>query len=170
MNRPTILTTEYHSPCGTLLLGAAEGRLCLCDWLTEPHHPQVLRRLRRLLGADFRPGTCEITETAAAELNEYFGGLRRSFTVPLLTVGTPFQNAVWEAIAALPYGAKATYTDIARSVGRSRGVRAAASAVGANALSVFVPCHRIVHTSGTRIGYAGGPEAKQFLLDLERSR
>lgn len=163
----TILLTSYASPCGRLLLGALDGRLCLCDWQEARDRRVVLRRLARHLQAGYAEASCDTTLRAARQLDEYFAGRRRDFDLPLLLAGTDFQCAVWQALRAVPYGRTASYAVLARRIGRPRSVRAAAAAVGANALSVFMPCHRIVGTGGALTGYAGGLEAKRFLLALE---
>ena len=101
-----------------------------------------------------------------ASLN--FAGRLRAFSLPLLLVGTPFQRAVWEALAATPYAATTTYAALARSLGRPTATRAVAAAVGSNPIAPMLPCHRIVGSDGNLTGYAGGLTAKAFLLGLER--
>lgn len=165
-----IFTCRYDSPVGPLVLGGYDGRLCICDWGVIEPRPLVSRRLTIRLGADIVPGHCGITYEAARQLDEYFDGSRREFGVPLLFIGTDFQRSVWRALQAVPYGSTVSYSALAVSVGRSRSVRAVAAAVGANALSVFVPCHRVIGADGSLTGYAGGIEAKKSLLLLERGR
>ncbi len=105
----------------------------------------------------------------ASQLGEYFAGRRRTFDLPLdETVGTAFQRAVWAALTAIPYGATATYADVARDVGRPRAARAVGGANHANPWPIVVPCHRVVATTGLG-GYGGGLDAKRFLLGLERA-
>lgn len=104
---------------------------------------------------------------AAAELAEYLAGRRRRFTVALAPRGTPFQRAVWAAVAAIPYGERRTYGEVAARLGRPAGARAVGAANGANPLAPFVPCHRLVGRDGRLCGYAGGLALKQALLDLE---
>ncbi|MCR4827990.1 MAG: methylated-DNA--[protein]-cysteine S-methyltransferase [Bacteroidales bacterium] len=160
----------YESPCGTLLLGALEGRLCLCDWCEAPHHDAILRRVSTLLASP-RTATCSSTlDAARQQLDEYFHLQRDSFTIPLLPVGTEFQQSVWAALAEIPYGTTCSYADLACAVGRPDTVRAVANAVGANALSLFLPCHRVIASGGGMGGYAGGLAAKRYLLQLEQQR
>ena len=87
--------------------------------------------------------------------------------MPLLFVGTDFQKNVWQELLKIPYGATITYADLAARLGRPNAVRAVANANGANAISIFAPCHRVVGSNGTLGGYGGGIEAKRFLLGLE---
>ena len=106
---------------------------------------------------------------AAVQLDEYFAGRRMSFDVPLLLFGTEFRRMVWEALLGIPYGVAVSYRDMAERVGRRSAVRAVAAAVGANPVSIFVPCHRVIGSDGCLVGYAGGMEAKRMMLELEKS-
>lgn len=107
------------------------------------------------------------TDLAAEQLTEYFRGLRRSFTVPLRPAGTPFQRLVWEELLKIPYGETATYGQIARKIGRPTAARAVGMANHQNPISVMIPCHRVVGTNGSLVGYAAGLPMKRRLLDLE---
>lgn len=163
-----IIVQHYVSPCGELLLGAFEGRLCLCDWQTEKHRGLVDRRLRHLLHADMQEGTCAIIETARQQLDEYFTGKRKTFDVPLLFVGTDFQKIVWNDLLRIPYGKTISYGEMAARIGMPKVVRAVANANGANAISIFAPCHRVIGSDKSLTGYGGGLEAKRYLLQLEQ--
>lgn len=162
-----IIVHRYESPCGALILGSCGDCLCLCDWPAEPHHKRVRRRLSLLLGAEFTEGTSAVIATAEAGLDEYFAGERREFDVPLMFAGTEFQKAVWNELLLIPHGRTMTYGELARRIGRPAAVRAIANAVGSNALSILVPCHRVIGSDGTLTGYAGGLSAKRHLLALE---
>lgn len=157
----------YTSPCGELLLGAYNGRLCLCDWLMEKHHERIMKRLHRSLRAKGIRATDPVLDEAARQLDEYFAGKRREFDIPLLPVGTDFQKHVWQALRAIPYGTTISYADLARRLNMPKAVRAVANANGANAISIFVPCHRVVGADGSLTGYAGGLDTKQWLLTFE---
>lgn len=109
-----------------------------------------------------------LLRTAVAQLEEYFAGQRRSFEeLPLRPRGTPFQQEVWRALRAIPFGETVSYADIARSIGRPRAVRAVGAANGRNPLAIIVPCHRVIGSNGTLTGYAGGLELKRWLLEHE---
>lgn len=162
-----IYTHRYPSPCGELLLGSCGNQLCLCDWQVEKHRNHVDRRLQKVLKADFVDGMSAVIERAMSQLDEYFAGRRRIFDVPLLFVGTDFQKTVWKSLLDIPYGTTLSYGEMARSIGMPGSVRAVANANGANAISVFVPCHRVIGSDGSLTGYGGGLEAKQALLLLE---
>lgn len=119
--------------------------------------------------ADVRSGETPVTLRAAAELEEYFAGARKAFTVPLTPHGTPFQLAVWQALRDIPYGQTRTYGEIAAAVGRPRAARAVGMANHDNPLLIFTPCHRVVGKDGSLTGFACGLEVKERLLELERS-
>jgi methylated-DNA-[protein]-cysteine S-methyltransferase len=104
---------------------------------------------------------------AVKQLNEYFAREREVFSIPLRPAGTPFQLRVWKALEEIPYGRTRTYLDIARMLGQPAAVRAVAAANGRNPLPIFVPCHRVIGTSGSLTGYGGGLEVKLELLRLE---
>ena len=165
-----IRTRIYESPCGSLLLGSYDDMLCLCDWLAEKHHGSVRRRLERLMCAGFEPGTSEVLGAAARQLDEYFAGRRRAFDMPLLLAGTDFQVKVWNELLNIPFGETISYGDLAQRIGMPKAVRAVANANGANPLSVFVPCHRVIGGDRSLTGYGGGIEVKRRLLELEGVR
>jgi len=160
---------EYNSPVGTLLLGSLDDKLCLCDWADRRGRTTIDNRLRRLLHTDFCDGESTVIVDAMRELDEYFGGRRRSFDIPLLMAGTAFQQLTWHALLSIPYGATASYAHLAASLGQQKAVRAVANANGANAISIFIPCHRIIGSNNSLTGYAGGLKAKEYLLALERT-
>lgn len=104
------------------------------------------------------------------QLEEYFAGDREEFDLPLSGAGTDFQQRVWSELREIPFGATASYGDIARQLGMPPGAsRAVGLANGANPLAIIVPCHRVIGSNGTLTGYAGGLERKRFLLGLESS-
>lgn len=164
----TILTQYYQSPYGELLLGSFGDKLCLCDWmLNEKRRVPVDKRIRQALHADYEEGTSEVIARAIIQLDEYFACKRTIFDVPLLAVGTEFQRTVWQELQNIPYGKTVSYGELSRKLGNPKAVRAVAAANGVNALSILIPCHRVVGSNHTLIGYAGGLAAKQGMLALE---
>ena len=162
-----IRTRRYESPCGTLLLGSFNDKLCLCDWQVEKHRGHVDRRLKRELQAEFEDRTSAVIEKAVMQLDEFFAGKRKVFDIPLLFVGTDFQKTVWNELLNIPYGQTIPYGEMARRIGMPKAVRAVANANGANAISILAPCHRVIGSDGTLTGYGGGLAAKKMLLELE---
>lgn len=163
----TITIQKYLSPCGVLVLGSFEGCLCLCDWEGGKHRNSTELRLIKLLNAEFQEGFSEVIEKTNKQLDEYFARERRFFDLPLLFAGSDFQKKVWGELLNIPYGTTISYGEMASRLGMSNAVRALANANGANALSVIVPCHRVIGSNGSLTGYGGGLEIKRFLLELE---
>jgi methylated-DNA-[protein]-cysteine S-methyltransferase len=114
------------------------------------------------------PDTEALLERLEQELQEYFGGERRSFDLPLdLSTGTPFRQSVWRTIASIPFGETLTYADVAIMSGAPNAYRAAGSACGANPIVILVPCHRVVGSDGGLHGFGGGLDVKDWLLRHE---
>jgi methylated-DNA-[protein]-cysteine S-methyltransferase len=103
------------------------------------------------------------------QLEEYFRRERTTFTVPIAPVGTPFQLRVWESLRTIPYGETRSYGQLADAIGNRSAMRAVGAANGRNPISIIVPCHRVIGSDGTLVGYGGGLERKRFLLDLEQA-
>lgn len=167
--KPTIHIQPYYSPCGEIVLASVGDELCLCDWSGKPCAERNKRRLARYLNTYFKAETNAILEEVKRQLNEYFAGTRRAFDIPLRTVGTDFQQQVWNALLSIPYGETRSYKEIATSIGKPQSIRAVAGAIGANGISILIPCHRVVGSNHSLTGFAGGLQAKQALLNLEKS-
>jgi len=119
------------------------------------------------------PKNWEQTETdllrkAGAQLQEYFCGRRKAFDFPIEPEGTPFRQKVWKALREIPYGETRTYKEIACAVGNEKACRAVGMANNKNPVAIFIPCHRVIGSNGKLVGYGGGLDIKQYLLDLER--
>lgn len=162
-----IFTTRFSSPCGELLLGSYEDAICLCDWVGRKKRDVIDERIKKGLQGHFVSGTSQAIERAIEQLNEYFHGDRTTFNIPLRTIGSPFQKAVWEHLIGIPFGRTISYYQLSQKMNNTKAIRAVSSANGANAISIFIPCHRVVGTSGELTGYAGGLTCKKKLLELE---
>lgn len=162
-----IYLSRYRSPLGILVLAATESQLVLCDWSTRHDNAAMISRIAAQLHDTVADGYTPVTAMAEKQLDGYFSGHRKYFDLPLLLTGTPFQESVWHAIAAIPYGETATYSDIALAVGQPEAVRAVANAIGANRLSIILPCHRVTGRNNPG-GYAGGIDIKHGLQLLEK--
>ena len=157
----------YQSPCGELILGSFGDKLCLCDWVNEERRKTIDSRIQKMLQARYETGMSETIATAITQLDEYFAQKRTAFDVPLLLLGTDFQKAVWNELLKVPYGTTKSYAGLSSQLGNPKAVRAVAAANGANAISIFIPCHRIIGSNQKLTGYAGGLTAKKALLELE---
>jgi methylated-DNA-[protein]-cysteine S-methyltransferase len=153
---------RFVTPLGTLLATADAGKLTGVYFQGKAHAPKAAPAWKE------DPG-CAPLRDCAAQLADYFGGRRRDFDLPLAAQGTDFQRRVWREIGRIPYGETVTYAELARRAGSPGSARAAGAAAGRNPLSIVVPCHRVVGTSGALTGYAGGIDRKARLLALERS-
>ncbi|OMH37999.1 methylated-DNA--[protein]-cysteine S-methyltransferase [Motiliproteus sp. MSK22-1] len=158
----------YKSPCGSLILGSYQDKLCLCDWQYRKARDSVDNRIKKNLKAIYIEKESAVVESTIKQLEEYFSYKRNQFDIPLYLAGTDFQRSVWEALLTIPFGAVSSYAQLAEKLGNKKAVRAVASANGANAISILVPCHRIIGSNGELIGYAGGLNVKEKLLNLER--
>lgn len=158
---------HYDSPCGRLVLASFADRLCLCDWSDNPFAERNRRRIEKYLKATSKTETTSVLEETKRQLDEYFAGKRKAFDIQLCLVGTDFQHKVWNALRSIPYGSTKSYKDIAQCIGKPKAVRAVAGAIGANAISILIPCHRVIGSDHSLTGYAGGLEAKRGLLGME---
>lgn len=157
----------YHSktiwsPVGELTLVADDRGLAAILW--ENDRPDRVR-----LGTLEEKADHPVLVETERQLGEYFAGERRAFDVPLSFAGTDFQKRVWAALLAIPFGETRSYGEIADHLGAPGASRAVGAANGRNPISIIAPCHRVVGSNGKLTGFAGGLEAKAFLLDLERA-
>ena len=157
----------YKSPVGEILLGSYDGKLCLADWRYRKMRSRIDNRIQKALNAQYIEESSEVIEQAITELKAYFRGEKKTFETPLLMLGTAFQKSVWHGLIAIPYGTTSSYLNLAKSIGNEKAVRAVASANGANAISIMIPCHRIIGSNGDLVGYAGGLDVKRKLLEIE---
>lgn len=151
------------SPVGRLELVARGDGLAAILW--ENDDPKRVRLGER----SENPDHPVLLETER-QLGEYFAGVRTDFTVPLDLAGTQFQKTVWQALLTIPFGETRTYADIARQIGHPTAYRAMGAANGRNPVSIIVPCHRAIGSDGQLHGFAGGLDAKRYLLALESNR
>lgn len=156
----TLAFRYLPSPVGRLTLVAGDAGLRAVLW--ENDNP------RRVVLGDMReaPGHA-VLDQAETELTDYFAGHRTAFDVPLDFRGTAFQVAVWQALTQIPFGETRSYGDIARQLGNPAAVHAVGAANGRNPVSIIAPCHRVIGASGKLTGFAGGLEAKAWLLHHE---
>jgi AraC family transcriptional regulator of adaptative response/methylated-DNA-[protein]-cysteine methyltransferase len=153
-----------------MIAGATEEGLCLLEFTDR----RMLERQLSILGKRFKvplaPGDHDHLRQAKDEMDRYFAGELREFTVPLQVVGSDFQQRVWHALQQIPYGETRSYKQLAKSVRSPDAVRAVGQANGMNRIAVVIPCHRVVNADGRLGGYGGGLWRKQRLLALEQGQ
>ena len=167
-NGNIIIINHFVFPCGEMILGSYDGKLCLCDWADGRRRASIDQRLQRILNANFVESSSDVIEMARQQLNEYFFNQRHEFYIPLLFVGTDFQKKVWNELLKIPYGVTVSYGELAQRIGMPNAVRAVANANAVNAISIITPCHRVIGSNGSLTGYGGGLERKRYLLNLEK--
>ncbi|SEE88589.1 methylated-DNA-[protein]-cysteine S-methyltransferase [Arthrobacter alpinus] len=152
----------FDSPLGPLTAVANDAGL-------QAVYMRAHKRLPALetFGAEVTASSSPVLAATAEQLGEYFSGDRREFSLPLAPVGSDFQHRVWAALREIPYGELRSYGDLAAQLGDRSMAQAVGSANGRNPISIIVPCHRVVGADGSLVGYAGGLERKEFLLELE---
>jgi methylated-DNA-[protein]-cysteine S-methyltransferase len=158
----TLSTKTIASPVGELTLVASDRGIVAILW--ENDLPDRVK-----LGAVQEDAGHPVLLAAEAQLGEYFAGTRTRFDLPLDFRGTDFQKSVWGALLAIPFGETRSYGEIAMKLGRPTASRAVGAANGRNPISIVAPCHRVIGSTGKLTGFAGGLEAKAYLLGLERA-
>jgi AraC family transcriptional regulator of adaptative response/methylated-DNA-[protein]-cysteine methyltransferase len=163
-----IVSTQLESPIGPLLGAATDEGVCMLEFADRRALETQIRTLSKRLGRAIVPGKHQHLSLLGDELAAYFDGRLTRFTVPLVTPGTEFQQAVWSRLQKIPYGQTLSYGELAREVGRPNAQRAVGQANGYNRIAIVIPCHRVVQQDGGLRGYGGQLWRKQFLLDHER--
>ncbi len=159
----------YKTKIGELIIGSYDNKLCILDFRYRRMRTSVDNRIKKYLKTDFIMREDEIIVETKKQIDEYLQGSRKEFDIPILLLGTDFQKRVWNELMKVGYGYTATYLDIATRIDNPKAVRATASANGANAIALIVPCHRIIETGGGLGGYGGGVAVKKRLLKIESS-
>ncbi len=154
----TIVSHIYHSPIGQISISADDG--CICELIFIDPTTEI---------SEYYPEEelPAVIHQCVDELMEYFDGTRREFTVPINQSGTDFQQRVWKELYEIPFGKTLSYADLAKKLGDPKVIRAAASANGKNKIAIIVPCHRIIGTDQSLVGYAWGKARKRWLLQHE---
>lgn len=165
----SIVFQPIKTPLGVLKIGVYTNKLVLCDWLFRKMRTAIDQRITHQLQTTMKEGTHPLIDQTHTQIQEYFKGFRTEFDVPLLLVGTPFQQQVWSRLLEIPYGKTLSYLELSRELENEKALRAVASANGANAISIIVPCHRVIGSDGALTGYAGGLQNKKKLLLLENA-
>ncbi len=161
--------TRLETPLGTMFACAVDEGICLLEFSDRKMLETEFKILSKKLNANILQGDHPHFDLLKQELGEYFAQQRQVFTVPLVTPGTVFQQAVWAALQHIPYGETRSYKTQAAMIDRPNAVRAVGTANGMNKISILIPCHRVIGDDGALTGYGGGLWRKKWLLDLECS-
>jgi AraC family transcriptional regulator of adaptative response/methylated-DNA-[protein]-cysteine methyltransferase len=164
-----LLSKWIESPLGAILALADDDGLYVFDWVDRRGLEREIVRLREKTKFVIVPGTHPVLDQATREINEYFAGTRKIFTLPFAHRGTDFQRTVWDELLKIPVGQTRSYSDIAKRIGQPKAVRAVARANGDNFRGIVIPCHRVIGLDGSLTGYGGGLARKQWLLDHEKN-
>lgn len=165
----TLNVNYIETPLGKMLAIFSEKGLCLLEFGDRKMLESELLALQKNLKANFIFQTNEQSIQLSEELDEYFAGKRKRFSIPLDMIGTEFQISVWQALLNIPYGSTSSYKLQAESMGKLSAIRAVAAANGRNQISIIIPCHRVIGSDGNLVGYGGGIERKRTLLKLEKT-
>jgi AraC family transcriptional regulator, regulatory protein of adaptative response / methylated-DNA-[protein]-cysteine methyltransferase len=160
--------TRILTPLGPMLAAATRDALSLLEFTDRRMLATQLKRLRKKLGGVPVLASNAILDRTQQEMDEYFAGRLRAFTVPLAPAGTDFQKRAWEMLTRIPYGTTRSYGEQAVIIGQPTATRAVARANGDNPIAIIVPCHRVVGADGKLTGYGGGLWRKRWLLDHEQ--
>jgi AraC family transcriptional regulator of adaptative response/methylated-DNA-[protein]-cysteine methyltransferase len=168
-NKKILSITRILTPLGPMIAAADDEGICLLEFGDRRMLETQFDRLRKRLNAQLVPGANKYFGDLDAQLGEYFAGTRKTFDLPLVLAGTPFQQKVWQVLQTIPYGETASYQRQAELTGNPKAVRAVARANGDNRIAIIIPCHRVIGKSGELVGYGGGIWRKKYLLNLEKA-
>jgi len=168
-DRACVFLAWFPSPLGPLVAGATDAGVCLLEFTDRRMLEEQFATIRKRFQLPVIPGTNAHLEQLRQELADYFVGTLRSFTVPLVYPGSPFQQRVWDQLLLVPYGQTRSYQELASAAGNPAAVRAVGRANGLNRIAIVIACHRIVNKNGDLGGYGGGLRRKQYLLNLEKA-
>ncbi len=167
-DKQIINITRLETPLGTMFACAAEQGICLLEFTDRKMLETELKSLAKQLNANIIQGANKHFDLLRRQLDEYFEGKRKEFTIQVFTPGTEFQQSVWKVLQTIPYGSTYSYKQQAIALKKPDAFRAVANANGMNRISIIIPCHRVIGEDGNLIGYGGGLWRKKWLLDLEK--
>ncbi|MEZ4819131.1 MAG: methylated-DNA--[protein]-cysteine S-methyltransferase [Bdellovibrionota bacterium] len=163
-----IILDRFSTVLGPMFVASTSKGVCLLEFTNRRMLENEFKDLQKRCNAIFIPGQNEHIQQAQQELKEYFAGKRTVFSVSLDTPGTAFQQKVWQQLCTIPLGITRSYQEQANAIGNPKAVRAVARANGMNRVAVIIPCHRVIGSDGSLIGYAGGLPKKKWLLEHEQ--
>lgn len=167
MQGQIVTINRIPTPLGPMMIGVTDEGLCLLEFTDRKMLETQLEVLKKRMRSELITGQHPMIDRVSKQLEEYFEGKRKEFEVPMVVPGTEFQQRVWDALNKIPYGVTRSYKQQADVVGDVKAVRAVARANGENRISIIIPCHRIIGSDGSIVGYGGGIHRKQWLLKHE---
>jgi len=162
-----ITVTYIDTPVGKMRAAATDAGICVFDFEYRRSGDTLLSRIETIKGDKFEVGEHPYFEPLRTQVDEYFSGTRTAFDLPLDMVGTAFQQRVWNALLQIPYAETRSYKQQSIFLGDEKAIRAVASANGDNSIAIIVPCHRVIGSNGSLVGFGGGLQNKKWLLDHE---
>ncbi|MEQ9231742.1 MAG: methylated-DNA--[protein]-cysteine S-methyltransferase [Cyclobacteriaceae bacterium] len=162
-----ITINRISTPLGPMMIGVTDEGLCLLEFTDRRMIETQIETLKKRLKVEMVTGQHPMIGLVEEQLMEYFEGNRKAFELPLVTPGTDFQNKVWQELTTIPYGRTRSYKQQADAIGDVKAVRAVARANGENRIAIVIPCHRVIGSDGSIVGYGGGVHRKQWLLKHE---
>lgn len=164
-----IHTTTVTTPLGEMFAASTSKGICMLSFYDKFHIDAQLKNLKERFNAQVIASNNDFFIQLQQELNEYFEGKRKCFTLPLQLLGTSFQVQCWKALLSIEYGKTISYKQEAQKINNPKAYRAVANANAQNMIEILVPCHRVIQDNGQLGGYSSGIERKKFLLNLEQS-
>lgn len=163
-----IKTTTISTPLGEMIAAAAPEGICLLEFSEGNDMQDTYSELSELFGSEIKKGVNWNLWKLKRQLNDYFRGKRKDFTLPLAARGTDFQEECWNMLRRIPYGSTISYQKQADSLNNPEAVRAVAQANSSNRIAIVIPCHRVIGSDGSLVGYSGGLKRKKWLIDHEK--
>ncbi len=159
---------EIQSPVGIFLAGTIDGKCCMFEFKHRKTIDQIVEKKKKQYAAEFVYNENDLHKLIKNQIDLYFEGKLKEFTIPLDQHGTEFQKSVWKELIKIPIGSTISYGELAKRVERPKAVRAVGSANGANNIAIIIPCHRVIRSDGHLQGYGGGIDKKKKLIKHER--
>lgn len=164
----TLFSFTVETPLGSMQALSDDTHLFLLEFVDQKGLAKKIDRIAQKAGALVKTGEPKNKKVLEKELKAYFEGTLKTFTIPLLALGTPFQERVWKELKKILHGETRAYAQVASAIGKPTAFRAVAGANSKNPLSILIPCHRVINTDGKMGGYSGGLSRKKWLLDHEK--
>jgi AraC family transcriptional regulator of adaptative response/methylated-DNA-[protein]-cysteine methyltransferase len=163
-----IKTAKINTPLGEMVAAASADGICLLEFTEGRTAAADYENLTFLFNTKVKRGSNKHIRMLRRQLKEYFKGKRKEFSLPLVIPGTEFQKEAWEELMKIPFGCTGTYLEQAEAINKPRALRAVGHANASNRIAIIIPCHRVIGTDGTLVGYGGGLKRKKWLLEHEK--